>query len=965
MSASELNKYQSKEVLNLVLVNGESIRVQALGAPSLQAILNGILNESEEALQIAIAGGTPTVDGIDMNEVAQPDTPSAGVVTVYIDEADGHLKSIDENDNIIDYTDPANNDSVLVENGGAGTLNVIDDVNASTIYAEIFAKTFDKNVALRYGDNFNVANSWISMGQSAPPLIQGNEYVVRFAPKGTEAFEFNGTYGQLGLSVYDNTYDDGDVRYFFGTAKADDAYGIIRCKVGTTATRADFAVFDLTSMGSVTALQQLAIEAIGISWDFSTYPDWEDFKFAVTATADRNTIMSVLIPSHVSSMEPTIVSSLVNRGGNLAYLPDTPKGTDSGVTYSKENDTVYVDNIGTAGLLKGAFLRYQLAPNTQYSIGRLFEVLQGADADLGKILVWDDVDGARGASAILTLAYTSASGQFTTNEYGTIQVELLATDNTSEEGKVKFYNIQLNQGATANTYSAPLDNPFTVGSRSANQLRNGNGEEDVLGWDLLDSGVGFSHDGTDFILNNDDASQAKVRHLLPVPIDGTLIVNVTDITDTDMVFRIWAEAQMDTDPSGYTWNANTSISGATGFYEKDVDITATGEVAVFVVGIVAIQLENVDSTLNDTTKFKEVMVVKGEYTLVELQALGYVSYEPVTLLSCPNNAQTSTVRDRIYGQGDKIWLEHNVQTVSGFKYGDPEIDTTDMVVNGDFAVSTGWNLSTWTISGGVLNCSAAASWTYARRGDWDLVEGKKYRLQFTVSNFVASGNVGLLKHDATTILMDEITVTGNGVVVHDFVCKADPGASGTLFGGYAESLDCDIDDLSCVAFNIQENLAPTPEDITAFCDGSLGQSASVGVTNHFVSDDGSFMVKFSHYENLKGLMADVSKLKQESAMKTDLTPRYFLEHISTVGLVGSSSTVVEFSDIAGFPDYIEGAQDLTPSDFAGKYDTNVDSVDVFPNAIVINADATGTGALDVSCKLFIGTVEPMVTYVGA
>ena len=43
-------------------------------------------------------------------------------------------------------------------------------------------------------------------------------------------------------------------------------------------------------------------------------------------------------------------------------------------------------------------------------------------------------------------------------------------------------------------------------------------------------------------------------------------------------------------------------------------------------------------------------------------------------------------------------------------------------------------------------------------------------------------------------------------------------------------------------------------------------------------------------------------------------------------------------------------------------DTNIDSVDVYDNAIVVNADATGTGAGDTLCELLIVKAEALISH---
>jgi len=156
-----------------------------------------------------------------------------------------------------------------------------------------------------------------------------------------------------------------------------------------------------------------------------------------------------------------------------------------------------------------------------------------------------------------------------------------------------------------------------------------------------------------------------------------------------------------------------------------------------------------------------------------------------------------------------------------------------------------------------------------------------------------------------------------------------------------------IDNAKIYAFNIAENLAPNLENITEFANGSLQQPASGG-QNHIIND-GAMLTKFTHNIGVSGFAKSTRESLEMKADITDLTPTYPLAITSTGGVAGDSITIVEFSDIAGFPDYLENidASDVT-------LDTNIDNVTFYPNCVVITADATGTGAGD---ELFSATVK--------
>ncbi len=433
-----------------------------------------------------------------------------------------------------------------------------------------------------------------------------------------------------------------------------------------------------------------------------------------------------------------------------------------------------------------------------------------------------------------------------------------------------------------------------------------------------------------------------------------------------------AVSDFDVTPSGWTRLSE-------GVYELAFTTSFADSIAV-ITNSDYIQLLYEGESGAGSVSWKNNMLVKGEYTLAQLQALGYVSYEPVTLLSCQNNAQTSTVRDRIYGQGDKIWLEHNVQTVSGFKYGDPEIDTTDLVTNGDMEAGlatvngqsfTGFQTtrtqSTDEAHAGsnsfknVLTGSAGNTYVIPNNS---ALNGKKVRKTGWV--YIPSANTSLVeveiraRIDGSDSILDTITtldawtyfdvsyVRGSTPATdRDFIFNSGTATSGDIFY---------FDDIEEYQFNIQENLAPTLEDITEFCNGSLGQPADQG-QNHIVAE-GGVELGIVHYLGVGAVTKDLSEALQTKANKTDVPVPRFLSVTRENASAGTGNLVYQFSDMAGFADYYENidGQGYTLG-------TNVSDIILFPNAVVFVKSA-GVASGEFLGSVTVSSAEAPYFYTG-
>jgi hypothetical protein len=249
-----------------------------------------------------------------------------------------------------------------------------------------------------------------------------------------------------------------------------------------------------------------------------------------------------------------------------------------------------------------------------------------------------------------------------------------------------------------------------MGSKSENQLRNGNGEEGIRFWNKSSPSLVLSATAGEFTATR-AGSNANVNRFLDISGVETLYINAKKDATASFVTTVYVLAYLDgtlTDmastPSGWTKSATGTYNYALTTSYADKAFQTDGDIDK-----VQIQVSLV--TADGTANFKEVMLVKGSYTLAQLQALGYVSYDPVDLLTCPNNAGTSTVSDTLEqdAQG-RIMFTPYVQRNAGYLgYGSPEVDPTTFwdaaasaFTPGNVTINNGGGYATTTTSMTVL-----------------------------------------------------------------------------------------------------------------------------------------------------------------------------------------------------------------------------------------------------------------------
>jgi hypothetical protein len=731
---------------------------------------------------------------------AQPASPVAGSVRIYYD-SDG-IKHV-----INSAGEDITNLAVTQESAFGGSVGVTSDVQGPMLLIELLARTFDKNVLLRDGDNITLTNSFVSHGDVIPVSDKYLRVIRNLGGSGSIKIGSTSSLNDTGSTEEFTWASDGDLIHTLLDANISTAVTALSLARSVADGQVDISAFNLTSLGLLTTSQALMVNSLATAYGWTltgtvdTTTAWSAIATWMATSGDRDEFFAIVIPSHVSSMEPSIVSEVVNRGGNLAYPQDmTLSGwSATGSATIEGHNTFSILSSNQGAILD--FIPAVAGETFSYS------VLFGSGAGNVRLrLLWYDINGDAVGTFIDSAYQSPATSVSILNEEAptnAVIAKLYMQGNTAGDYQVEY--IQFNQGSTANDYATPLNSPFTLGSRSENQLRNGNGEEDIQAWSIGDSATEFSYDGTDFVLNNGDATQAFVNSAEIAPTDVTVYINVTDIAETEVSFQVFVDAQNDATPSGWTWDG-TNLK----YYYVT---TGVEEISQFFTGVKKVRVVNADSTLNDTSKFREVQLIKGEYTLAQLQAKGYVSYEPIFLLSSVANDGLSTVADRIYGQGDQIWLEKNVSTRLtrtpdlNNLIPDPENQNFDGGTIGDWLVSADGAgtcaYNTDAIGGndkqGLLT-SSGDTYLFGALSTTSLitlVEGKEYLLKADV--YVPAGNtlkdvrLWLANIDYVAINQVSETIAGDtwvSLVYHVRITGSD--VSGNLaVGFYGDPADAD------------------------------------------------------------------------------------------------------------------------------------------------------------------------------
>ena len=541
------------------------------------------------------------------------------------------------------------------------------------------------------------------------------------------------------------------------------------------------------------------------------------------------------------------------------------------------------------------------------------------------------------------------------NTLKSIEVVLVGS-NTSAGDTGTLLGIRLNAGATALPYKAPKNSPFTVGSWSANQLRNGNGEEGVYGVEVVND-VSIVYAGGEFVVTHAENGGGRYTHeniIAPITVYGQYKYTAPATNGYVQIntYSNGVQTNLSATPTGWT-----AVSG--GAYT--LDAVSTTSYQEYIMNINDAFIDKITISYrgaigsSGTSEFKETQIYKGSYTLAELQAKPYVSYAPVYMLNSGDG--TDNVSDRIYGQGNQIWLEKNVSRVAGFAYGDPEIDTTSLW-DAPASVFTSGTYS-WAGQGGntIANVANTLEITYVddERGAYsvltdlndltqDLVVGQKYKITFDAKYTGGSAGVRGSVEISTDTNYSPVFTTAllNYTIEFTFATSM-----AFKLEAMAASNVVTLDNIYLYAFNIQQATAPTLEDITEFCNGWIDQEADEDMNHQLL--DGNVISYTTHYIGVQGAVEDVRTALGSVAHFTDLTPTYPLSVTSTDGVLGSSVTIVEFADIDGFPDYLENidASDVT-------LDADVSSVTFYPNAVVITAKDPAPAGGD---ELFSATVK--------
>jgi len=840
-----------------------------------------------------------------------------------------------------------------VHAGSPQPVQLIENVEAGNIELQLIGNRFVRNDLVRSGDKKSTTSGADENGNAAHVGHTDYCLLVSRVTANSKTSDWNpfATYAGNARLTSSITYAAGVTGIKYDVVQAGSGTNFLT-KTYSSDTSNDITyeleVFNLTALGAVNAYEQQVITDLGISWDFTTYPDWEDIESAVTSSSDRETIFAAFIPAHVSSYQPKVVTRLQNYGSNLAQVTAVDEGylSATGVPTGTSPTGLRISETGfsfEAGSGNGATVRnkWPVSGGMEYTIA-----LDYATTGYGVLCRLHEFDRDGIYVKKTTLVNTSAAGSGSVEQSITMQAETtyviisaLAQGGASD---VIFTSIQLNEGSNALSFLECISKPATFGSRSVNQLRNGNGEENVQGWIAGDAAVELSHDGSDFVLNNGDASAASVYRRVPVD-DYTFYVNITDTADSEATPKIYCQEEMATAPSGWSWTASNYIVGAAGHYSQS---SAADELSGYFEGVVAVLMSVTDTTLNDEVQYREMMLVRGEFTLAQIQAMGYVSYSPILLHAI------DSVADELKLIDGKPYIVHNVEVDDDWELGEPVVNTTALDTNGEFAADTDWTKGTnWTIAGGVAVASAVPNGQTIRQAPTSaLAVGRYYLTKYTISGYSAGSVRVKIGNSYGTAR------SANGTYVEIVKCESISDTTIGLFAVGTTTLNAD--NLEIYEIDIFEAEDPTIEDISIFVDGSLIQPAQED-ENHVVCEDG-VIVYATHQTGIQALADGIKNALVQTAKIADLTPVYELAHISTAGLGASSNTVVNFADIDGFPDELANVKVLEET-----LDANVSSVDVYDNAIVINTDGVGTGAGDESCHLLLASGKPAITYTGA
>ena len=826
--------------------------------------------------------------------------------------------------------------------GSGGSVAVVSEVQSPTLQLRALGKLFDKNVLLRDGDAVELGTSSIALS-GTQPLSNGDVILTRMYVNNIDNIgsvtnlRLRGAICRM-LST-DITMMVADVlawqiaTYETSTSKVEDYQ--VGWSGGGGSSNITLCPFNLTSLGTLTAdqVQMMTDLATLNDWTITGTADtWANIGTWLNTPADREAFFALVIPSHVSSMEPAKLEEIVVRGNNLA-LCDKIRVRETFA--SSDADLVIVTATGIEKITAGGNINnivscvFSAAPNTEYTLGFTFAVDDITIAARIMTATDDTFSRYSDASKWTTIGTETSSGDYTLTFTTTSDVKFasigFAIDSASST-LAALTNIQLNQGSTANTYATPLDAGITFGSRSANLLSNGNYEYELLGW----TGV--------------DTANSHLR------VAASATPAAASFTPR---FSGW-----------YTFGAMNHDSGSAETIKMSLNSVESATVqgdagnpwSVENVELVAGTAYPIAVTSSANSIEFQVIIEQGEYTQAEVLAKGYVSCAPLELLTCPANG--TTVSDELISINGVPNILHNV-TDNRTDSGDPEIDPTEL------------STSTWINHGGVpyatFTGGSQAGFTAGKVGagtalgttldDIVIEQGKRYRMFYNIvqnSGTVASASSIMVIGPAVGAGAGPVdnTLLVAGATEVDFIATI----SGTFTAWVQtnQEVNYTLSGFTIMQYNIQENLAPNLEDISAFVNGSLIQETTEG-QNHIVSADG-VMLSVVHSQGLAGVVSGVQQGLQSKLDRSeyDKLHRVRLTTVNT-GMTASTPFFFAFSLSTSIPDLIPGAALV----YEILKDTDVASYDIYDNGIVITPGGSAPAAADVLIDVLIEASEPL------
>ena len=718
----------------------------------------------------------------------------------------------------------------------------------------------------------------------------------------------------------------------------------------------DLATYNLSTFGIITPTQYATLVSQGVTGMTLGTSTWVDIYAQLT-----DAILAKWIPSHVSGYMPSIMDSVVNRGENLAYF-DGNKLNQNG---RPDNSGLweYVDGkilITSAGISTANKLGFAIPiePNTKYSFSWSES---GTEATNGMFIFQHSaypVDATNPDTLVFT-ANVSTSSFYTVTSEVNARYFVVAFDVGGTPPSVGAYigPIQLNEGATAFDYTEPLNDVKVFGQRSPNLLMNGNGENNLEYWTKVGTTDVFSNDGTEFTIAYNDIG--TVNHLVD-NISGTFKIGLKSGTAGKLIrARVYSD-ELATAPSGWTYLTDHYYIASS--LDTYVEVSGVFE-NITKIGIIAY------GTAAYTVYFKEAMILKGSYTLAQLQALGYQSYNPVVLHAVSDGLQM--YYDKVKSIDNTLSIEQNVDS-DGYTFGDPILGVTEYMVNHDF--SSG-DLTGWTISG---SPAYAATNTAKLTADgttsngisqtlWgvDAVDINRVYVEYEILENTLVGSTSLdLGNVNVTDLTDKHAIDTTVGVHHIYlnVYAARSAGPHTTFGfttqGGSTSGYVTINFISVKVLNYIALDVPTIEDISEFCP-PLSLAANVG-NNHVVSSFGGAVFTMQSYTTLAGMQEMIKDLQYSKADRDELPIPESLSIVTTAGIGAGLSVYYSYHLIGGMPDVVKGAFQAD----VNNYHANVASVEFWDNGVVVTANGSGVAASAVLFTQKIGTSNPFISYTG-